>query len=77
MLKWEYKPVDPNEVPRQGFLKRKSREVLEAYLNQLGEQSWEFININFTDGIGISFVGVTKRERQDKQQGRRNFYRIK
>lgn len=39
MLKWEYKLVDSNEVPRQGFLKRKSREVLEAYLNQLGERA--------------------------------------
>ncbi|QNB46278.1 hypothetical protein BR63_08095 [Thermanaerosceptrum fracticalcis] len=73
MLKWKYKPVDSNEVPRERFLKRKSRGVLEAYLNQLGEQGWEFINIDFTDGIGISFVGVAKRERKDKQQGSKKF----
>ncbi|HVJ49577.1 hypothetical protein [Desulfitobacterium sp.] len=42
MQKWEYLIVDSNEIPKQGFLKRKSREVFEAQINSLGEQGWGF-----------------------------------
>lgn len=77
MQKWEYTIVDSKEVPQQGILKKRKREALEAHLNALGEQGWEFIKIEFTDGAGLSFVGVAKREKQVRFQRRNRFYRVK
>lgn len=79
MQKWEYLIVDSHEVPNQGLIKKKNRKVLQDYLNQLGEEGWEFIKIDFTDGIGISFIGVAKKEKSEiKCQTRRNnLYRLK
>lgn len=77
MQKWEYKIVDSNEIHQQGFLKRKSRQVLEAHLNSLGEQGWEFIKVEFMPGPGLAFVGVAKRELQEKILRRNHLLRIK
>lgn len=76
MLEWEYKIIDSHEVPRQGVLKGNSKKVLEDYLNDLGRQGWEFIKIDFRDGLGISFVAIAKREKLRIIQ-RRKIFRIK
>lgn len=63
MRKWEYKIVDSKDVPSEGVFKGRSRYALEAYLNQLGTEGWELINIDSLELEGRrEFVGVAKRE---------------
>ena len=63
MRKWEYKLVDSKDVASDGVFKGRSRAALEAYLNQLGAQGWELINIYSLELEGRrEFVGVAKRE---------------
>lgn len=65
MKTWEYRFIDTKEVPGGGIFKGKSREAVEAYLNELGQQGWEIVNIDALELEGrMEFVGVAKRERQ-------------
>ena len=65
MKKWEYRIIDTKEVPGGGILKGKDRQAVEAYLNELGEQGWEIVNIDASDrNSDLQFRGVAKRERQ-------------
>ena len=64
MRKWEYKIVDSKDVPSDGLFKGRNRAALEAYLNQLGAEGWEMVNIDSLELEGRrEFVGVAKRER--------------
>jgi len=36
MSRWEYKIIDSRDVAKDGFFSGRSRENLEAHLNQLG-----------------------------------------
>lgn len=66
MRKWEYKFVDSKDVPSEGIFKGRNRAAVEAYLNDLGAQGWELINIDSLELEGRrEFVGVAKRERTD------------
>ena len=65
MKKWEYRIIDSKDISREGIFKGRSREKIEEYLNRLGEEGWEIINI---DGYELesrtSFIGVAKREKK-------------
>jgi hypothetical protein len=65
MKKWEYKIIDTKDVPGGGFLKGKSREAIEAYLNDLGVQGWEIVNLDALEWQGdhLTFLGVARREK--------------
>ena len=66
MAVWEYKILDSKDVQSAGIFKGKSREALEAYLNQLGAKGWEVVNLDALDlaqGGRTEFVGVAKREK--------------
>ncbi|MEN9667907.1 MAG: hypothetical protein RLZZ326_4270 [Planctomycetota bacterium] len=63
MRKWEYKIVDSKDVPSDGVFKGRSRDALEAYLNQLGAEGWELVNTYYAHEGRWDFVGVAKRER--------------
>jgi hypothetical protein len=67
MKKWEYRIIDTQEVPVGGIFgifKGKSRQAVEAYLNELGEQGWEIVNFDALEWKGCgAFRGVAKRER--------------
>ncbi len=64
MRRWEYKIVDSNDVPGGGIFKGKSRDSLEEYLNRLGAEGWEVVNIDSLELEGrTSFVGIAKREK--------------
>ena len=45
--------------------KGKSREAIEAYLNELGGQGWELVNLDALElqGHHLTFLGVAKREK--------------
>jgi hypothetical protein len=63
MKKWEYKIVDSKDVPGGGVFKGKDRGDVEVYLNQLGADGWEIINLDFQElGNRFEFSGVAKRE---------------
>lgn len=63
MKKWEYKYLDSMDIDEGGFLAVKTRESVEKYLNDLGAEGWEIINLDFVEVEGrTSFVGVAKRE---------------
>ncbi len=60
--RWEYKIFESKDADLSGLNKRAKRTKLQAYLNTLGEDGWEIINIDFNDlNLGLSFVGVAKR----------------
>ncbi len=62
MPKWEYKLIDSKNVKSSGLLKGRAPEDLEAYLNVLGEEGWEVVNLDFLElESRLSFVGVAKR----------------
>jgi hypothetical protein len=62
---WEYKFLDSMDIEEGDFLTIKSREAIETYLNEFGEQGWEIINLDFVEIEGrTSFVGVAKREKE-------------
>ncbi len=66
MRKWEYRYVDSLDIEEGDFLAIKTREGVEDYLNQLGAEGWEIINLDFVEVEGrTSFVGVAKRELQE------------
>lgn len=65
MKKWEYRIDDTKEVPGGGAFRGKSREAVEAYLNDIGQQGWEIVNVASLELEGrMEFVGVAKRELQ-------------
>lgn len=64
MRKWEYRFLDSMDIEEGGFLAVKSRDAVEAYLNRIGDEGWEVINLDFVEIEGrTSFVGVAKREK--------------
>ena len=63
MKKWEYKIVDSRDAKRGLSLKLPSREEEEEYLNLLGSEGWEVVNLDFNEiDNRFSFVGLVKRE---------------
>jgi hypothetical protein len=49
-------------VASRGILKGKDRSDLEAYLNALGKEGWEVINLDFKElDSRFEFSGVAKR----------------
>lgn len=64
MKTFEYKLIDSNDVDTAGFFKGRSREDIEAHLNQLGRQGWEIVNLDFRELEGsLGFAGLMKREK--------------
>lgn len=63
MKKWKYMIVDSKDVPGGGILKGKDRSEVDAYLNRLGQQGWEIVNLDFREFESrFDFTGVAKRE---------------
>ena len=64
MRRWEYKLISANDVAGEGGFKGKSREVVESYLNNLGQEGWEVINVDFPDGYEnpTRFSAAARRE---------------
>ena len=68
MVKWEYKFLDSSLVadPKGILPKPKSIKDIEAYLNQLGAEGWEIVNIDFRElSSPGEFFGVAKRPLPD------------
>lgn len=65
--RWEYKLLGTKDLPGGGMLnmKERPREAVEAYLNQLGDEGWEVVGIDFTDAMGSPsfFQALARRER--------------
>ncbi len=46
-----------------GIFRGKKFDEIEKYLNEMGKDGWEIINLDFNDVTGqMDFVGVAKRE---------------
>lgn len=63
---WEYKIIDSSNAEKAGFLKGRTVENVERYLNELGKQGWEIIDLDFQmdptmPGGPTHFHGVAKR----------------
>ena len=66
MRRWEYKLISANDVAGDGGgLRGKARETVEAYLNNLGAEGWEVINVDFPDGYEnpTRFSAAARREK--------------
>jgi len=60
--KWEYKIIDSMRLPG-GIFRGKKFDEIEKYLNEMGKDGWEIINLDFNDVTGqMDFVGVARRE---------------
>ena len=63
MKRWQYKIVDSKDVRSEGIFKGRARADVEAYLNQLGGEGWELINLDFRELEGrFEFSGVARKE---------------
>ncbi|WP_281558149.1 DUF4177 domain-containing protein [Thalassomonas sp. RHCl1] len=63
MKKFEYKIVDSKDVETAGLFKGRKREDVENYLNALGNEGWELVNVDFRElEGGLEFAGVMKKE---------------
>ena len=66
MKKWEYIIIDSKDVPKGGILKGRDRAEVEHYLDELGMQGWEIVNLDFREFESrFEFTGVAKREKND------------
>ncbi|AWB69224.1 hypothetical protein C2869_22240 (plasmid) [Saccharobesus litoralis] len=63
MQQFEYKIIDTRDVESAGLFKGRQREDIEAYLNALGAEGWELVNVDFRElEGGLEFAGVMKRQ---------------
>ncbi len=68
MIKWEYKFLDSRSVPdpKGIFPKPKTPSDIEEYLNRLGEDGWEIVNLDFKElAAHREFLGVAKRQKAE------------
>lgn len=62
MKQYEYKIVDTRDVETAGLFKGRKREDVEAYLNVLGSEGWELVNVDFRElEGGLEFAGIMKK----------------
>ncbi|MBU4444185.1 MAG: DUF4177 domain-containing protein [Candidatus Marinimicrobia bacterium] len=62
MKKWEYRIIDSMRIPG-GIFRGKKFDEVDKYLNEIGKEGWEIINLDFNDVTGqMDFVGVARRE---------------
>jgi len=64
MKKWEYLIVDAKNVDGGNLFKGKTLDDVQDYMNELGKNGWEIINIQFRENSlsRMDFSGVAKRE---------------
>lgn len=63
MKRWEYRVIDSRQIPGSSLFRGKKAEETEKYLNRMGQEGWEIINLDFNDMAGqVDFVGIAKRE---------------
>ena len=63
MRTWEYMILDSRDVPSGGIFSEKDRAEIDQYLNDLGQQGWEVVNLDFRElERRMEFIGVAKRE---------------
>ncbi len=64
MKTWEYLILDSKDVRRAGVFKGRDRKEINDYLNTLGAEGWEIVNLDFRELDGrFEFSGVAKREK--------------
>jgi hypothetical protein len=65
--RWEYKLISTRDLPGGGFMgvKEREREAVENHLNELGNQGWEIVGIDFFDSMQSAsfFQALARRER--------------
>jgi hypothetical protein len=64
-MQWEYKIIDSCDLPGSGPLgDKRERPALEAYLNALGEESWEIIAFDAQEMMSSpNFVALARRQK--------------
>ena len=63
MKTYEYRIIDSRDVETAGLFKGRKREDIESYLNSLGQQGWELVNVDFRElEGGLEFAGVMKKQ---------------
>ncbi|WDE08519.1 DUF4177 domain-containing protein [Thalassomonas viridans] len=63
MKRFEYKVIDSKDVETAGLFRGRKREDVEKYLNALGAQGWEVVNVDFRElEGGLEFAGIMKKE---------------
>lgn len=61
--KWEYRVVSSHEIQDKNWDGEHMIHEVSAYLNQLGQEGWEIINLDLTETERFyNFFGVAKRE---------------
>ena len=64
MKRWEYMIIDSKDVAGGTIFRGKDRSGVDRYLNDLGQQGWEIVNLDFRElESRFEFTGVAKREK--------------
>ena len=62
MPKFEYKMIDTRDVETAGLFKGRKRADIEDYLNQLGNEGRELVNVDYRElEGGTEFAGIMKK----------------
>ncbi|HEX9985563.1 MAG TPA: DUF4177 domain-containing protein [Thermoanaerobaculia bacterium] len=63
---WEYEFFSTMDLPEQGWFKRPNRDDVRDYLNKLGQDGWEVINVVFAVAYGPDYHmrAILKRRKQ-------------
>ncbi|MBI2434427.1 MAG: hypothetical protein HYV26_16340 [Candidatus Hydrogenedentes bacterium] len=61
-MHWQYRIVDSQDVPHESL--SNGRADVETYLNTLGQEGWEIINLDFREMSPgrLAFSGIAKRQ---------------
>ena len=60
---WEYRIVSSHEIDDTNWDGEYTLEEVNAYLNKLGKEGWEIVNLDMTEIEKLyNFFGVAKRE---------------
>ena len=64
MKTWEYMMLDSKDVRSAGVFKGRDRQEVNDYLNTIGDEGWEIVNLDFRELEGrFEFSGVAKRQK--------------
>ena len=63
---WQYKVIDSKDIEGARRLRAPSPQDAESFLNEIGAEGWEIINLDWRELEGrMSFTGVAKRRWPD------------
>lgn len=62
MTTWQYRLINSKDIPAESRMRGPSQAEVEQFLNGIGAEGWEIVNLDWRDLEGrMAFMGVAKR----------------